>query len=48
MDTADEVVISVNNLDVFYGEFLAVKNVSMEIKGHSITCLLYTSDAADE
>ena len=40
MDTADEVVISVNNLDVFYGEFLAVKNVSMEIKGHSITALI--------
>ena len=40
METLDEVVISVKNLDVFYGTFLAVKNVSMDIKGHSITALI--------
>ena len=48
--------ISTKNLDLYYGENHALKNINMNIKAGAITafigpsgcCLLYTSDAADE
>ena len=41
-------IIKVKDLCLWYGSSQALKNISMDIPERSITCLLYTSDAADE
>ena len=51
--------LEIRNLNLFYGDFHALKNIQMDIEEKKITafigpsgcgksCLLYTSDAADE
>jgi phosphate transport system ATP-binding protein len=37
---SNDMVITVKDLDLFYGEFQALKNVPMEVKRHHITALI--------
>ena len=35
-----DLVLEVRDLNVYYGEFLAVKNVSMDVRRNSVTALI--------
>ena len=49
----EHTILSARQLNLYYGENHALKDICIQIPEHQITaligpCLLYTSDAADE
>ena len=40
--------LRIKDFNFYYGKFHAIKNVNMNIHRRRVTCLLYTSDAADD
>ena len=43
MENTKVPVISAKNLNLWYGDFKALKNISLDVGEREITCLLYTS-----
>ena len=39
-DRSTDIVLQVRNLNVYYGDFLAVKDVTMDVKKNSVTALI--------
>ena len=39
-DRSTDIVLKVRNLNVYYGDFLAVKDVTMDVRRNSVTALI--------